>query len=240
MPLPMVEPTRTAMALQSPRCRGRRSPQASGGCGVAWLNVTLTRACRAPFFPALNPRGHAFPLNTSTDRDRTGLLRRLAWAGSGFALGLIVLGGIVRITGSGMGCGDHWPRCDGEWFPPLDLPDPDRDRPPLGRRAGEPARVRGRRGGLAAAPERARAPEPGDCSRPSSWWSRCCSARSRSSWSSRPRSSSPTSPTRCCCWRRCSSWRSARQARRSRAARPAASGTGVTAWCWPRRRSASW
>jgi protoheme IX farnesyltransferase len=46
----------------------------------------------------------------------------LAWAGSGFALGLIVLGGIVRITGSGMGCGDHWPRCDGEWFPPLDLP----------------------------------------------------------------------------------------------------------------------
>jgi protoheme IX farnesyltransferase len=21
-----------------------------------------------------------------------------------------------------MGCGDHWPRCDGQWFPPLDLP----------------------------------------------------------------------------------------------------------------------
>jgi protoheme IX farnesyltransferase len=62
-------------------------------------------------------------LNTnSSERDRTGLLRRLAWAGSGFALGLIVLGGIVRITGSGMGCGDHWPRCNGEWFPPLDLP----------------------------------------------------------------------------------------------------------------------
>jgi protoheme IX farnesyltransferase len=61
-------------------------------------------------------------LNTSTEPDRTGLLRRLAWAGSGFALGLIVLGGIVRITGSGMGCGDHWPRCSGEWFPPLDLP----------------------------------------------------------------------------------------------------------------------
>jgi protoheme IX farnesyltransferase len=54
--------------------------------------------------------------------DRTGSLRRLAWAGSGFALALIVVGGIVRITGSGMGCGDHWPRCDGEWFPPLDLP----------------------------------------------------------------------------------------------------------------------
>ena len=54
--------------------------------------------------------------------DRTRLLRRLAWVGSGLALGLIVLGGVVRITGSGMGCGDHWPRCDGAWFPPLDLP----------------------------------------------------------------------------------------------------------------------
>ena len=49
-------------------------------------------------------------------------MRRLAWAGSGLALGLIVLGGVVRITGSGLGCGDHWPRCNGQWFPPLDLP----------------------------------------------------------------------------------------------------------------------
>ena len=61
-------------------------------------------------------------MTSSNPPDGFRLLRRLAWAGSGFALGLIVLGGIVRITGSGMGCGDHWPRCDGEWFPPLDLP----------------------------------------------------------------------------------------------------------------------
>jgi protoheme IX farnesyltransferase len=54
--------------------------------------------------------------------DRLRLVRRLAWLGAGLAFGLIVLGGVVRITGSGMGCGDHWPRCDGEWFPPLDLP----------------------------------------------------------------------------------------------------------------------
>jgi heme o synthase len=50
------------------------------------------------------------------------LLRRLAWLGAVLAFGLIVLGGVVRITGSGMGCGDHWPRCNGEWFPPLDVP----------------------------------------------------------------------------------------------------------------------
>ncbi|HWN19477.1 MAG TPA: COX15/CtaA family protein, partial [Gemmatimonadales bacterium] len=54
--------------------------------------------------------------------DPTRLLRRLAWTGAILAFGLIVLGGVVRITGSGMGCGDHWPLCDGEWFPPLDLP----------------------------------------------------------------------------------------------------------------------
>src|SRR5215207_10837156 len=55
-------------------------------------------------------------------REHPRLLRRLAWTGAALALGLIVLGGVVRITGSGMGCGDHWPLCDGEWFPPLDLP----------------------------------------------------------------------------------------------------------------------
>ncbi|MGH7732865.1 MAG: COX15/CtaA family protein, partial [Gemmatimonadales bacterium] len=50
------------------------------------------------------------------------LLRRLAWTGAAFTFLLIVLGGIVRITGSGLGCGDHWPNCNGRWFPPLDLP----------------------------------------------------------------------------------------------------------------------
>jgi len=56
-----------------------------------------------------------------TQPDSTRTLRRLAWAGAVLAIGLIALGGVVRITGSGMGCGDHWPRCDGQWFPPLDL-----------------------------------------------------------------------------------------------------------------------
>jgi len=34
----------------------------------------------------------------------------------------LVFGGIVRITGSGMGCGDHWPRCNGSWIPPFSDP----------------------------------------------------------------------------------------------------------------------
>ena len=34
----------------------------------------------------------------------------------------LVFGGIVRISGSGMGCGNHWPRCNGTWVPPFTDP----------------------------------------------------------------------------------------------------------------------
>ena len=44
----------------------------------------------------------------------------LAWSAAAFTYLLIVLGAVVRITGSGLGCGDHWPLCNGHFFPPLD------------------------------------------------------------------------------------------------------------------------
>jgi len=44
---------------------------------------------------------------------------RLAWLTAVCTYLLIVLGAIVRITGSGMGCGDHWPLCHGRLFPSL-------------------------------------------------------------------------------------------------------------------------
>ncbi|HEY8166228.1 MAG TPA: COX15/CtaA family protein [Gemmatimonadaceae bacterium] len=47
-------------------------------------------------------------------------LRRLAWITLALAYLQIVFGAIVRITGSGLGCGDHWPKCNGSWFPPHD------------------------------------------------------------------------------------------------------------------------
>src|SRR5213083_2246589 len=47
---------------------------------------------------------------------------RLAWTAAGFTYLLIIVGAIVRITGSGMGCGEHWPLCNGKLLPPLDLP----------------------------------------------------------------------------------------------------------------------
>ncbi len=45
-------------------------------------------------------------------------LRRLSMGALVLAFTQIVFGAIVRITGSGMGCGDHWPKCNGAWFPP--------------------------------------------------------------------------------------------------------------------------
>lgn len=41
----------------------------------------------------------------------------LAWSAAACTYLLIVLGAVVRITGSGMGCGDHWPLCNGHLFP---------------------------------------------------------------------------------------------------------------------------
>ena len=45
--------------------------------------------------------------------------RRLAWITAVATFLLVVLGAVVRITGSGMGCGDHWPLCNGHLIPPL-------------------------------------------------------------------------------------------------------------------------
>ena len=50
-------------------------------------------------------------------------LRRYAYAVFGVACTHLIFGAIVRISGSGMGCGDHWPRCYGHWFPPMNRPD---------------------------------------------------------------------------------------------------------------------
>src|SRR5207247_8697082 len=45
---------------------------------------------------------------------------RLAWSAAACTYLLIILGAIVRITGSGMKCGEDWPLCNGRPLPPLD------------------------------------------------------------------------------------------------------------------------
>lgn len=43
--------------------------------------------------------------------------RKIALAALGFTLLVILWGAFVRITGSGAGCGNHWPMCNGDVLP---------------------------------------------------------------------------------------------------------------------------
>ena len=49
-------------------------------------------------------------------------IARVAAAAVTFTYLHLVFGGVVRISGSGMGCGDHWPKCNGSWVPPFTTP----------------------------------------------------------------------------------------------------------------------
>ncbi|MFO0674098.1 MAG: hypothetical protein U0235_31540 [Polyangiaceae bacterium] len=40
---------------------------------------------------------------------------KLAWGALGYNLLVIAWGAYVRASGSGAGCGAHWPLCNGEW-----------------------------------------------------------------------------------------------------------------------------
>lgn len=44
-------------------------------------------------------------------------LQRLWWGVLAYTLFVILFGAVVRITGSGAGCGQHWPTCQGEIAP---------------------------------------------------------------------------------------------------------------------------
>jgi heme a synthase len=53
-----------------------------------------------------------------TDRTPSLALRRFAWGVLAFFIATILWGTVVRATGSGAGCGDHWPLCNGTVFQP--------------------------------------------------------------------------------------------------------------------------
>ena len=69
-----------------------------------------------------SPNGGTLQHETGSVEPDAGGWRRLATVATVVTYLLIVLGGIVRITGSGMGCGDDWPLCNGRLIPPMDLP----------------------------------------------------------------------------------------------------------------------
>ncbi|MFC1997478.1 COX15/CtaA family protein [Chloroflexota bacterium] len=60
---------------------------------------------------------------TSINQDSTNFpnkyFARYAWFVLVFNIFVILWGAVVRATGSGAGCGNHWPSCNGEVIPPL-------------------------------------------------------------------------------------------------------------------------
>lgn len=53
-------------------------------------------------------------LRASLERPQTVGFARLAWGTLLYTIFVILFGAVVRITGSGAGCGQHWPSCQGE------------------------------------------------------------------------------------------------------------------------------
>jgi len=66
-------------------------------------------ASRAPLSDTGN--GSGWPTHPSS------ALRRFAWFVLAYNVLVVLWGGVVRATGSGAGCGDHWPLCNGVVLP---------------------------------------------------------------------------------------------------------------------------
>ena len=60
--------------------------------------------------PSFMPTAHT---SAETSHPVTPALRRFAWAVLAYFIAVILWGGLVRASGSGAGCGDHWPLCNG-------------------------------------------------------------------------------------------------------------------------------
>jgi heme A synthase len=68
--------------------------------------------------------GGGMPDQELLDSTASAALKRFTWLAFVTAIltyALLVFGGVVRITGSGMGCGDDWPLCNGRLIPPMDF-----------------------------------------------------------------------------------------------------------------------
>jgi cytochrome c oxidase assembly protein subunit 15 len=59
----------------------------------------------------------AVPVPTSAKLQPSPALSLYAAAVVGFMVLVILEGAFVRATGSGAGCGNHWPLCNGDFFP---------------------------------------------------------------------------------------------------------------------------
>ncbi len=56
---------------------------------------------------------HTAAASAETSHPVSPALRRFAWAVLAYFIAVILWGGLVRASGSGAGCGEHWPLCNG-------------------------------------------------------------------------------------------------------------------------------
>ena len=89
--------------------------------------MTVERPGMTVAYPQHPPHQAVNLAATETHNLKTPLSRRwlrgLAWASVISAFALIILGGVVRVTGSGLGCGGDWPLCDGRLLPAMTAAD---------------------------------------------------------------------------------------------------------------------
>ncbi len=101
-----------------PRRGSRRVSEAAWallpGVALAFVLVWTWRAVHPIHHHPAPDREPAAPLPR---HGRMTALRRLAWTALALAYVHSVFGAIVRISGSGMGCGEHWPDCNGSVVP---------------------------------------------------------------------------------------------------------------------------
>ena len=57
------------------------------------------------------------PISTPAKPKPSDALPLFAAVTVGFMILVILEGALVRATGSGAGCGNHWPLCNGDFFP---------------------------------------------------------------------------------------------------------------------------
>ncbi len=118
-----IDATRNTRARRSPHLRRRfRSDRARGstcrrsdhresrGAAVGRLSAALT-ACSTLGLEF--PQCRSLPHPPTHNALPSAALRRFAWAVLAYFVAVILWGGLVRATGSGAGCGDHWPLCNG-------------------------------------------------------------------------------------------------------------------------------
>lgn len=80
----------------------------------AWFEGTLRES---PLHPPPLLKPHAAGTGPSYHRRVKSKLARFAWFVLGYNVLVIAWGAYVRATGSGAGCGAHWPLCNGEVIP---------------------------------------------------------------------------------------------------------------------------